>query len=179
LTMEIGPGGAAQRLHRDDKNFHTDHSVDRRESGYRLGSETVMGFFVPGVDTTAKNGATRVIPGSHLWGMDRVPKVEETVDAELKVGESLVLLGSVYHGAGENSTVDQKRPMHSLLFCPGIMRTSVCLDFFESRSYPFSSLWFDGDLMKNGVGSLDGIDFGVIGKSLFDEYERGRTFLVS
>lgn len=108
--MEIGPGGAAQRLHRDDKNFHTDHQIDRRETGYVLGNETGLGFLVPGVDTREDNGATRVIPGSNLWGMDRIPQVDECAHAEMSIVEAFVMLGSVYHSGGSNSTVHETSP---------------------------------------------------------------------
>jgi hypothetical protein len=59
LSMEIGPGGKAQRLHRDDKNFHMDH-IDQTETGYRIGQDVELTFLVPGVDTTPENGATLV-----------------------------------------------------------------------------------------------------------------------
>lgn len=59
VTIENRPGGAAQRLHRDDKNFHADH-FNQTETGYRVGSDVSMGFLIPGVDTTIENGATQV-----------------------------------------------------------------------------------------------------------------------
>lgn len=59
VSMEIGPGGKAQRLHRDDKNFHVDH-YDQTETGYRVGSDMSMAFLIPGIDTTVENGATQV-----------------------------------------------------------------------------------------------------------------------
>ena len=64
LTMRIGPGGKAQRLHRDDKNFHPDH-IDQTKTGYRIGSDIEISFLVPGIDTTVENGATQV-SGSNL-----------------------------------------------------------------------------------------------------------------
>jgi len=122
--MSLGPGAAAQRLHRDDKNHHTDHSVDRTETGYKLGSEDSMTFLIPGVDTREENGATNVILGSHLWGMDRAPKMEEAVPAEMRVGEAFMMLSSLYHGAGKNSTADETRHMHAILLCKGTLRTN-------------------------------------------------------
>ena len=70
LSMEIGPGGKAQRLHRDDKNFHMTHE-DQTKTGYKIGSDVELSFLIPGVDTTFENGATqareqrfRIIKGS-------------------------------------------------------------------------------------------------------------------
>lgn len=59
ITMEIGPGGKAQRLHRDDKNFHV-HHADQTETGYQKEADVMMAFLIPGVDTTFENGATQV-----------------------------------------------------------------------------------------------------------------------
>lgn len=57
--METRPGSKAQRLHRDNKNFHTEH-VDQTGTGYRVGADNSMGFLIPGVETTIENGATLV-----------------------------------------------------------------------------------------------------------------------
>lgn len=62
----------------------------------------MVGCLIAGSKCTKKNGATAVIPGSHLWGPDRAPKVEECTHAEMEAGDALFTLGSCYHGAGEN-----------------------------------------------------------------------------
>jgi hypothetical protein len=59
LSMEIGPGGKAQRLHRDDKNFHMTHEYQMK-TGYKIGSDVELSFLIPSVDTTFENGATQV-----------------------------------------------------------------------------------------------------------------------
>ncbi|RDW69789.1 phytanoyl-CoA dioxygenase family protein [Coleophoma cylindrospora] len=122
LSMEIGPGGKAQRLHRDDKNHHIEH-VDQTKTGYRIGSDLSMAFLVPGIATRYENGATMAIPGSHLWDQERAPKVEEACCAEMEMGDAYVMLGGTYHGGGANQTTDTKRPMHGLFFCRGFLRT--------------------------------------------------------
>lgn len=53
----------------------------------------LVGCLIAGSRTTVKNGATRVIPGSHLWGTDRAPKPEEAVYAEMEPGSALFTLG--------------------------------------------------------------------------------------
>ncbi|KAL4748065.1 hypothetical protein BDW72DRAFT_196127 [Aspergillus terricola var. indicus] len=62
----------------------------------------MVGCLIAGSKTTYKNGATAVIPASHLWGPDRIPKAEECTYAEMEPGSALFTLGSTYHGAGEN-----------------------------------------------------------------------------
>lgn len=123
VTFEIGPGGKAQRLHRDDKNYHMDHP-DQTQTGYRYGTDVEMAFMIPGVLTTRENGATLAVPGSHLWPSDRVPRPndESVVYAEMEVGDCWIMLGSLYHAGGANTTKDEKRTVHGLFFVRGYLR---------------------------------------------------------
>jgi len=70
-------------------------------------------------DFTKENGATNVVPGSHLWprGPDGkrpaegrrgggLPKDVEVYPAEMKKGSVLVYLGGTLHGAGEHCGKD-------------------------------------------------------------------------
>lgn len=47
--------------------------------------------------------------------------------ATMQKGDALAFLGSVYHAGGGNITKDWKRPMHSLFFCRGYLRTEVSI----------------------------------------------------
>ena len=51
-------------------------------------------------DFTEENGATRVIPGSHLWEDKLRPPFEETIPAVMSSGSVLLYTGSLYHGGG-------------------------------------------------------------------------------
>lgn len=62
----------------------------------------MVGCLIAGSKCTKKNGATAVIPGSHLWSHDRIPRIDECTYAEMEPGSALFTLGSTYHGAGEN-----------------------------------------------------------------------------
>lgn len=62
----------------------------------------MVGCLIAGSKCTQKNGATAVIPGSHLWPNDRIPRVEECTYAEMEPGSAFFSLGATYHGAGEN-----------------------------------------------------------------------------
>lgn len=58
-TLDIGPGVKAQTLHRDDHIWQQTHKrTDENE--YQIGSDVAMGLLVPGIKTTAENGATLV-----------------------------------------------------------------------------------------------------------------------
>ena len=85
VAFRVGPGAKNQPLHRgkihpkanksykltrsDDYLHHNVHTEvpapwdDERDKD----RETAVGLFVAGTDTRKENGATRFIPGSHLW----------------------------------------------------------------------------------------------------------------
>jgi ectoine hydroxylase-related dioxygenase (phytanoyl-CoA dioxygenase family) len=55
-------------------------------------------------DFTADNGATRVVPGSHLRPAGK-PAAAETISAVMPAGSVLLFSGRLYHGGGANSSV--------------------------------------------------------------------------
>jgi ectoine hydroxylase-related dioxygenase (phytanoyl-CoA dioxygenase family) len=55
-------------------------------------------------DFTEANGATRIVPGSHLWPESREPRDDEVVAAEMPAGSVLFWAGGLLHGAGANQT---------------------------------------------------------------------------
>lgn len=118
MTMAIGPGGKAQRIHRDDKNHHATHI---KSNEYIMGNDLLVGLMVPTCKTTVENAATQIIPGSHLWGDDRPPYRDELISAELEKGEAVILLGSLYH-CGATNYSNSIRPMHIMFQCPGMYR---------------------------------------------------------
>jgi len=69
-------------------------------------------LFVAGTKTKKANGATRIIPGSHLWDYSRPPPPRDDGSiecAELEPGDAFMMLGGCFHGAGANTTVDEER----------------------------------------------------------------------
>jgi ectoine hydroxylase-related dioxygenase (phytanoyl-CoA dioxygenase family) len=73
-------------------------------------------------DFTEANGATRVIPGSHL--ADASPNFGQHYDsiaAEMPKGSVLVWHGSLWHGGGANTT-DQRRVGIAMNYCAGYIR---------------------------------------------------------
>jgi len=53
-------------------------------------------------DFTEENGATHVVPGSHLWKELRDPEEMGQIRAVMPQGSVLFYLGSVLHGGGAN-----------------------------------------------------------------------------
>lgn len=96
----IGPGENAQELHRDDLMYPFSHPSKRVPHCTTFWALS---------DFTEDNGATRIIPGSHLWGDDYVPSQEETIPAIMAKGSVVLYLGATWHGGGSNVTRDEWR----------------------------------------------------------------------
>jgi len=95
VGIQIGPGEKAQVLHQD-------------ESVYPLPvphPPVIVNTMWPLDDFTERNGATRLVPGSHRWKVDRRPAQEEAdVIAEMPAGSVMFYLGNLFHGGGANVT---------------------------------------------------------------------------
>ncbi|KAL1869263.1 hypothetical protein Plec18167_007929 [Paecilomyces lecythidis] len=151
ITMDIRPGAAAQRLHRDDKNHHARH-VRASSYTYEPHRDMLLGLFVPGCDTSKEIGATRVVPGSHLWG-DEKPDFgpdgcKGMVDAEMKAGEAFVMLGSLYHGGGEFMKDSGSRTVHIMFMCSGVYRQEE----ISYLSYPIEEVKTYSKLVQERLG---------------------------
>lgn len=122
--IEIGPGNAAQPMHRDLENYWP---------LFQLGAnapEGVVNFLIAFTDFTEENGATRVIPGSNRWSdfQDRGTH-EDSVPAIMNAGDALLLSGKVAHSGGANRTADEYRR------AIGFALNSSC--FLGEEAYPF------------------------------------------
>jgi len=98
-AVRIGPGESAQALHRDRGVWGG--RVPRR-------IETQLSTIWAIDEFTEANGATRVVPGSHRWPVDRTAEPEEIAIAHMPAGSVLIYSGTVLHGGGRNLT-DQHR----------------------------------------------------------------------
>ena len=93
--IRIGPGEQAQILHRDDGIYPVPEPHP----------PLVLNTMWPLDEFTEQNGATRFIPGSHLWQPGRQPAAsDEVVQATMSPGSALFYLGSLWHGGGANQT---------------------------------------------------------------------------
>lgn len=121
VIFSIGPGARDQDLHRDDM-IH--HNVVRRRTAaeYKIGDDTGLGYFIAGKKTTRANGATRFIPGSHLWAHDTPPDESLSFYAELEPGDAFIFLSSCFHGGSANTTENEERLMYSCFFTRSYLR---------------------------------------------------------
>jgi ectoine hydroxylase-related dioxygenase (phytanoyl-CoA dioxygenase family) len=92
--MAIGPGEKPQALHRDADSWQRAN----------LPGEVLFSVNVALTEFTVSNGATVVVPGSHLWSRTRKPVEDESTFAEMPAGAALIYSGRVLHGGGGNVT---------------------------------------------------------------------------
>ena len=111
-SINIGPGETAQPIHADDMLMPLP----------KPHPPTVCNSMWALTDFTEENGATRLIPGSHL--RDRSPdygRPYDTIAAEMRKGSVLVWHGSLWHGGGANTT-DRRRVGIAMNYCAGYIR---------------------------------------------------------
>jgi ectoine hydroxylase-related dioxygenase (phytanoyl-CoA dioxygenase family) len=73
-------------------------------------------------DFTEANGATRIIPGTHLADASPVyGEHHDSIAAEMPRGSVLVWHGSLWHGGGANTT-DERRVGLAMNYCAGYIR---------------------------------------------------------
>ena len=111
-SIAIDPGETAQPIHADDQLIPLP----------KPHPPTVCNTMWAVTDFTEANGATRVVPGSHL--ADHSPAYGEHYDsipAEMSAGSVLVWHGSLWHGGGANTT-DQRRVGIAMNYCAGYIR---------------------------------------------------------
>ncbi len=111
-SISIGPGETAQPIHADDQLIPLD----------KPHAPTVCNTLWALTDFAEANGATRVVPGSHL--ADSSPEYGapyESIAAEMPKGSVLVWHGSIWHGGGANTT-DERRVGIAMNYCAGWIR---------------------------------------------------------
>ena len=111
-SIAILPGESAQPVHADDQLIPLP----------KPHPATVCNTMWALTEFTAANGATRVVPGSHL--ADHSPDYGasyDSVPAEMPKGSVLVWHGSLWHGGGANTT-DERRVGLAMNYCAGYVR---------------------------------------------------------
>lgn len=117
-AISIGPKEIKQILHQDDPMFPFMHP----------NNEVMLNCMWAIDDFTEENGATVLVPGSHLWprtqiintAFDNLPP-DMVTKGVMKKGSVLIYLGSLYHSGGENKS-DKRRCGAVISYCLGWLR---------------------------------------------------------
>lgn len=122
VCFDMRPGAKQQPLHRDEDVWGTRHDQPFRKEDIRQ-----IGVLIAGTKSTKENGATLVIPGSHLWNDERLPLEEEAAYAEMEPGSALIFLSATRHAGGANKIQDPRDPlarrvMFGYFFAKGYLR---------------------------------------------------------
>ena len=109
-AIDIGPGERAQPIHPDDLVM----TVPRPHPPLMCTSLWAL------PDFTEANGATRILPGTHLES--RIDTARPSIPAEMRAGSVLVIDGGLWHGGGANTTADEWRIGVNVQYCAGFCR---------------------------------------------------------
>ena len=159
--IEIRPGETAQRLHRDEDAWRFGPLIAEGPRA-QLEVEAMVALS----DFTAGNGATRVVPGSHLWPADREPAPDEILQAEMPAGAALFYLGSTVHGGGANRTAREARRGVFVGYVVGWLRTEenlfLTVPLEKVRNFPPRVREVLGYKAHRAIGVVDVGDPGVV-----------------
>jgi ectoine hydroxylase-related dioxygenase (phytanoyl-CoA dioxygenase family) len=111
-SIDILPGETAQPIHADDQLIPLP----------KPHPPTVCNSMWALTDFTEANGATRLVPGTHL--ADHSPDYGaafDSVAAEMPAGSVLIWHGSLWHGGGANDT-SEPRVGIAMNYCAGYIR---------------------------------------------------------
>ena len=97
-AIAIGPGAAAQALHRDDGLYPV----------ARPHPEFVCSVMWAIDEFTEANGGTRLVPASH-GDFDGEPTVRDAISISMPAGAAIMYVGSLWHGGGANGTGQVRR----------------------------------------------------------------------
>ncbi|KAH8688827.1 hypothetical protein BGW36DRAFT_309502 [Talaromyces proteolyticus] len=151
-SIQINPGEKPQMLHHDDGYTYLPRPRPPMGSAIMIAID----------DFTENNGATCMVPGSHLWDSKRRPTLEECVPTVGKAGSVVFFLGTTWHCGGPN-TSDKPRRAVTVQYCQPYIRPAenhfLAVDPRRLPEIPEDIVRMMGyGLHKPFIGNVDGLD---------------------
>lgn len=167
-AIQIEPGERAQAPHRDQAMW-------RRTPP---GVECMLNVMWPLTEFTAKNGGTRLWPGTNRDPTVGRPPLSEATVAEMQPGDALLYVGSVIHGGGANHSDAPRRGMvisYSLGWLKQAENMSLTYPPAVARRFPRRLTELLGyECQAGNLGSYDGQCPSLLLSGEFDEYRGAR-----
>lgn len=114
-SIRLHPGEQAQAWHTDDAFY----IVPRPRTAGSLAVSVIWALD----EFDEENGATEVIPGSHLWGMEHPDTRDyKAVPAVMPAGSCIVFDGATWHRGGANRSAARTRLAVSPQYCQPWLR---------------------------------------------------------
>ena len=110
--ISLKPGCPAQFIHQDEMTFDSFPFPD----DYIVSCNTLWAL----TEFTEENGATRVVPGSHVLPRAEY-RMEDTLPAEMTRGSVMIFTSKLWHAGGSNRSKDIRRAQ-AINYCVGWVR---------------------------------------------------------
>ena len=110
-SIAIDPGETEQPIHADDMVI----PLEKPHAPLVCNSMWAL------TDFTEANGATRLVPGSHLGPNPEYGGAYQTIAAEMPRGSVLIWDGALWHGGGANRTAERRTGV-AMNYCAGFIR---------------------------------------------------------
>ncbi|CZS92069.1 uncharacterized protein RCO7_00692 [Rhynchosporium graminicola] len=136
-TVVIGPGEKYQEIHTDDGLINLPRPRPLMGIGTMISLD----------DFTSTNGATTLIPGSHLWPDSRQPTRAEMIPAIMPAGSMVYFLNTLWHSGGANTSSASRRSM-TIQYCQPWIRTY--------ENFTVAQGWEDLDVLPKRLLQLMG-----------------------
>ncbi|KAG9238426.1 phytanoyl-CoA-dioxygenase-like protein [Amylocarpus encephaloides] len=148
-SVDIGPGERSQEMHTDDGLVH----LPRPRPLMGIGTMIALDPF------TLTNGATTLIPGSHLWSDSQTPTREAMIPAIMPAGSVVYFLNTIWHSGGANTSSLPRRSL-TVQYCqPWIRPTenmTVAMGWEDLDAVPKRLLELLGFSTHDFMGYVDG-----------------------
>jgi ectoine hydroxylase-related dioxygenase (phytanoyl-CoA dioxygenase family) len=110
-SIAIDPGEVAQPIHADDM------VIPLAKPHIPIVCNSMWAL----TDFTQANGATRLVPGSHLLDNPVLGGTYDSIPGEMRRGSVLIWDGALWHGGGANQT-GERRTGIAMNYCAGFIR---------------------------------------------------------